>query len=88
MADSAKASDVSLPDRKKRGFFGTIINFFREVIAELKKVITPTRKELLNYFLVVLGFVVVMMLIVMVLDFVFGKLAGTVFGGEPLWPLW
>nr|WP_244652638.1 preprotein translocase subunit SecE [Glutamicibacter sp. FBE19] len=47
--------------------------FFRQVIAELKKVVTPTRSELLNYFLVVVGFVVVVMLIVTALDFVFGQ---------------
>ncbi|MCQ9368268.1 preprotein translocase subunit SecE [Brevibacterium sp. 50QC2O2] len=76
-----------MPDDKRRGFFGRIIQFFKEVFAELKKVITPTRKQLLNYFLVVLAFVVFMMLLVTVLDFVFGKLAGTVFGGEPIWPL-
>jgi preprotein translocase subunit SecE len=87
VADSAHASEVSMPDDKRRGFFGRIIQFFKEVFAELKKVITPTRKQLLNYFLVVLAFVVFMMLLVTVLDFVFGKLAGTVFGGEPIWPL-
>ena len=38
--------------------------------------------------LVVLAFVIVMMLLVTVLDFIFGRLAGFVFGGTPLWPLW
>nr|WP_282599273.1 preprotein translocase subunit SecE [Brevibacterium sp. R8603A2] len=68
--------------------FGGLLQFFREVVAELKKVVTPTRKELINYTLVVLAFVVVMMLLVTALDFIFGKLAGTVFAGSPLWPLW
>ena len=57
-------------------------------MAELKKVVTPTRKQLLNYTLVVLGFILFMMLLVMGLDLVFGKLVGWVFGGAPLWPLW
>ena len=73
---------------KKLGFFGRILQFFREVVAELKKVVTPTRKQLLNYTLVVLGFILFMMLLVMGLDLVFGKLVGWVFGGAPLWPLW
>ena len=85
----AKAEGVdSTPERDKRGFFGTIIRFFREVVAELKKVVTPTRKELINYTLVVLAFVIVMMLLVTVLDFIFGKLAASTFGGASLWPLW
>lgn len=84
MADSAKASDTV---ESKRGFFGTIIRFFAEVMSELKKVVTPTRKELVNLFITVLGFVAVMMLIVLVVDFIFGKLVGFVFGGAPLWPL-
>lgn len=74
--------------RKQLGFFGRILQFFREVIAELKKVVTPTRKQLVNYTLVVLGFIMFMMLLVVVLDLVFGKLVGFVFGGTPLWPLW
>nr|WP_216657205.1 MULTISPECIES: preprotein translocase subunit SecE [Brevibacterium] len=64
------------------------MQFFREVVAELKKVVTPTRKQLLNYTLVVLGFILFMMLLVTGLDLVFGKLVGWVFGGTPLWPLW
>lgn len=74
--------------RKQLGFFGRILQFFREVVAELKKVVTPTRKQLVNYTLVVLGFILFMMLLVTVLDLVFGKLVGFVFGGTPLWPLW
>ena len=84
----AKASEADNAAVKRRGFFGTIIQFFREVISELKKVVTPTRKELVNMTLTVLGFVVVMMLIVLVVDFVFGKLVGFVFAGTPVWPLW
>lgn len=79
-------SDKSEP--KRRGFFARILLFFREVVSELKKVVRPTRKELINYTLVVLAFVIIMMLIVTVLDFVFGKLAAFVFAGTPIWPLW
>lgn len=59
--------------QQKKGLFARIMLFLRQVIAELKKVVTPTRSELLNYFLVVVGFVVVVMLIVTALDFVFGQ---------------
>ncbi|WP_151952467.1 preprotein translocase subunit SecE [Brevibacterium sp. Marseille-P9724] len=85
MAESHASSERA---RKKRGFFGAIIQFLREVVDQLKKVVTPSRKELINYTLVVLGFVAVMMVLVTILDFVFGKLAGFIFAGSPLWPLW
>lgn len=61
--------------RKKRGFFGVISLFFAQVIQELRKVVSPTRKELVNYWFVVLMFVVIVMVMVGLLDFVFGKIA-------------
>jgi len=67
-------------DRAKRSFFGRIVLFVQQVFAELKKVTTPTRKELINYTLVVLGFVVVMMALVWVLDQAFGWVTVFIFG--------
>lgn len=67
-------------DRAKKSWFGRIVLFIQQVIAELKKVVTPTRKELLNYTLVVLGFVVVMMALVWVLDQAFGWITVFIFG--------
>ncbi|QIM15299.1 preprotein translocase subunit SecE [Leucobacter insecticola] len=64
----------------KRSWFGRIILFVQQVIAELKKVVTPTRKELINYTLVVIAFVVIMMALVYVLDLAFGWFALLVFG--------
>nr|WP_275435808.1 preprotein translocase subunit SecE [Pseudoglutamicibacter albus] len=49
--------------------------FFAQVIQELRKVVSPTRKELVNYWFVVLMFVVIVMIMVGLLDFVFGKVA-------------
>ena len=64
-----------------------IAKFLREVGAELRKVVTPTRKELWRYVGVVLGFLIIMMAIVMALDFVFGFLSSWVFGeGTDLFP--
>ncbi len=54
--------------------------FFRQVIAELRKVIWPTRDALVTYFAVVLVFVIFMIAIVSVLDFVFNKAAFSIFG--------
>jgi preprotein translocase subunit SecE len=54
--------------------------FYRQVIAELRKVIWPTRRELITYTTVVLVFVIVIMAYVGVLDLAFGRLVLAVFG--------
>jgi preprotein translocase subunit SecE len=74
----AKSKDLDRP-----GIFGRIINFIREVVAELRKVIWPTRKELLTYTSVVIVFVTIMFLIVAGFDYAFAKAALWVFGGGP-----
>ncbi len=57
-------------ERERRNIFGRIALFWRQVISELKKVVTPSREETVRYIWIVLGFVLVMMLIVFILDFV------------------
>ena len=52
----------------------------RQVIAELRKVIWPTRKELITYTTVALSFVLVMVAIVTLLDLGFTKLVFAVLG--------
>ena len=54
--------------------------FFRQVIAELRKVIWPTRDQLVTYFMVVLVFVMFMIAVVSVFDFAFNKAAFAIFG--------
>ena len=60
--------------------------FYRQVVAELRKVVWPTQEQLVTYFLVVMVFVVFMMALVSVLDLAFGKLVFAVFAGgsEPV----
>ncbi|HEY1624996.1 MAG TPA: preprotein translocase subunit SecE [Streptosporangiaceae bacterium] len=53
--------------------------FVRQVVAELRKVIWPTRKELVTYTVVCLTFVVIMATIVTLLDVGFAKLMFWVF---------
>jgi preprotein translocase subunit SecE len=57
-----------------------ISRFSREVIAELSKVIWPTRKELVTYTIVVVVFVSVMVALVSGLDLLFAKAVLLVFG--------
>ena len=56
----AKNFVVALPKR--------IANAFKNMVAELKKVSWPSKKDLVNYSLVVIGFVVALAVIVGLLD--------------------
>ena len=55
--------------------------FYRQVVAELRKVVWPTQEQLITYFLVVMVFVLVMISIVSALDLAFGKFVFWVFSG-------
>ena len=50
-----------------------LTRFLREVVAELRKVIWPTRKQLVTYTIVVLVFVSFMVALVAGLDYVFAQ---------------
>jgi preprotein translocase subunit SecE len=80
---SARPGDKK-PTRTKSGdrpnLAGRLVNFIREVVAELRKVIWPTRKELLSYTAVVVVFVALMIAIVFAFDWVFAKGTLWVFG--------
>tara|TARA_R110000868_G_scaffold43633_1_gene146342 strand:+ start:25041 stop:25322 length:282 start_codon:yes stop_codon:yes gene_type:complete len=65
---------------ERRGPFARVALFIRQVINELKKVVTPTRRELISFTGVVLVFVVIMMGIIYGLDYGFGWLVSWVFG--------
>ena len=69
---------------ERRGPFARIALFLRQVVNELKKVVTPTRRELFSYTGVVLAFVIVMMALVYGLDYGFGWLVAWVFGNGTL----
>ena len=67
-----------------RNPFSRLALFIRQVLAELKKVVTPTRKELWSFIVVVLVFVIIVMAIVGVLDWLFGWVVLYVFGNGPV----
>lgn len=71
-----------LERQARRGPIARIALFLRQVVAELRKVVTPTWRELVTYTGVVLGFVVVMMAVVYLLDLAFSALVVLVFGGS------
>jgi len=73
------ADGVAAKKESRRGG-NRISGFFREVVSELRKVIWPTRRELLTYTGVVIAFVTVMTTIVALLDYGFGKAILATFG--------
>ena len=80
-SEVGKSAGRAKEDRDKpTGLVGRFALFLRQTVAELRKVIWPTRKELISYTWVVLVFVVVMGAIIGVLDFAFAKGVLRVFG--------
>jgi preprotein translocase subunit SecE len=73
-------------DRKRaskkdsKGPFARLGLFYRQIIAELRKVVWPTRNELTSYTTVVIAFVVVIMAVVSGLDWGFSKFSFWIFG--------
>jgi len=66
VVEKAKADKAS-----KRTIVGRTVLFFKQVVLELKKVTKPTWAELRNYTGVVLAFVVVVMAVIALLDWLF-----------------
>ena len=60
--------------------FSRLALFIRQVVAELRKVIWPTRKELVAYTTVVVIFVLIMAGIIAALDYIFARGVLFVFG--------
>jgi preprotein translocase subunit SecE len=69
-------------DRKESrpGLFARLFRFLREVVAELRKVIWPTRKQMITYTAVVLVFVAFMVALIAGLDFALAKGVLALFG--------
>lgn len=74
---SARSSSDRQPSGNGRTGLGL---FMRQVIAELRKVVWPSRPTLVTYFMVVLVFVCFMIAYVSVLDYSFGRAAFKIFG--------
>ena len=71
MSESARAATGK--SATKRGFFGRIALFIRQVIDELRKVVWPTMNELWTYFTVVVVFIIAIMAFTGVLAFAFNR---------------
>ncbi|MFC8171986.1 preprotein translocase subunit SecE [Streptomyces sp. NPDC057242] len=78
-ADSKKKSRKG-GKRGKKGPLGRLALFYRQIIAELRKVVWPTRSQLSTYTTVVIIFVVIMIGLVTVIDYGFQEAVKYVFG--------
>ncbi|MFD9129425.1 preprotein translocase subunit SecE [Kitasatospora sp. NPDC059571] len=79
-ARKSEGGDRKSGKRAKKGLFARIAIFYRQIIAELRKVVWPSRSELIQYTTVVVVFVVAIMLVVYGLDTGFAKLSLWIFG--------
>ncbi|CAM3933461.1 preprotein translocase subunit SecE [Helcobacillus massiliensis] len=66
---------------RSRNPITALLTFIREVFAEMRKVVTPTGRELASYSVIVVLFVVVMIALIFGLDFAFAALSRLVFVG-------
>ena len=71
---------MSVNSTERLGLFGRLSLFLRQVMFELKKVVWPTKEQMVTYTAVVVVFVIIMGLIIAALDFVFVQLVLLVFG--------
>mgnify|MGYP001940499006 FL=1 len=71
MSESARAATGK--SATKRGFFGRIALFIRQVIDELLEVVWASMNELWTYFTVVVVFIIAIMAFTGVLDFAFNR---------------
>jgi preprotein translocase subunit SecE len=65
---------------KRPSYPARISTYNRQVVAELRKVLWPTRNELVTYTIVSIAFVAAMVAFVGLLDYLFTKLVFHVFG--------
>ncbi|MEV6394233.1 preprotein translocase subunit SecE [Streptomyces sp. NPDC051907] len=85
MPDAEDEAPQSKKNRKggkrgKKGPLGRLALFYRQIVAELRKVVWPSRSQLTTYTTVVIVFVVVMIGLVTVIDYGFQEAVKYVFG--------
>jgi len=79
-ANKAAGGGKKQKDPNRKNVFARTALFYRQIIAELRKVVWPSRNDLTTYTATVIVFVMVIMAIVYGLDSGFSELAKVVFG--------
>jgi preprotein translocase subunit SecE len=75
-----KAKKVRKPQGPSVNPIGYVYNYLKQVVAELRKVIWPNRKQMMTYTSVVLAFLMFMVTLIGLVDFGLAKLVLQVFG--------
>ena len=75
-----KAKKAKTAGGPSRNPFVFIVNYIRQVVAEMKKVIWPNRQQMVNYTIVVLVFLTFMTILIGLVDLGLAKLMLQVFG--------
>ena len=79
-ATSGKGRSGKAKADKRPNVFLRLLQFFREVVAELRKVIWPNKKQMVTYTTIVLVFLTFMVAYISGLDVLFIKGVGWLFG--------
>nr|WP_284228806.1 MULTISPECIES: preprotein translocase subunit SecE [unclassified Mycolicibacterium] len=78
--DGKKPKTAKKPSEPRGNPFTFVWNFLKQVVAELRKVIWPNRKQMISYTTVVLVFLVFMVALIGGVDLGLAKLVTLVFG--------
>jgi preprotein translocase subunit SecE len=78
--EDSRPEKTSRRDRRKRGPLARFGLFNRQILAELRKVVWPSKQDLRQYTTVVIIFVVVMIALVSGIDWLFSKGTFWIFG--------
>jgi preprotein translocase subunit SecE len=78
----AKAAKKTGPEKGRRNPFAFVWTYLAQVVAEMRKVIWPNRKQMVSYTSVVLVFLVFMVALIGVVDVGWAALVRGVFAGD------
>lgn len=80
MAEQSKKAPEKKSDKKKPGFFSRVSRFAKDLKSEIKKVVWPTKKQVINNTGVVLGVMAVVGAGIWIIDWVFAFVRGLALG--------
>ena len=80
LEETGKRKKTKKPKGPRRNPIAFVINYLREVIGELRKVIWPNRKQMVTYTAVVLFFLAFMVTLIGLVDLGVARLVMLVFG--------
>jgi preprotein translocase subunit SecE len=80
VAESRGSTATPERGQQKKGLIARILLFYRQIVAEMRKVVWPTRNELITYTIVVIVFVAAFAALVLAFDLGVARVVRAVFG--------